>query len=101
VVAGLGGGCTTTDEPWPILGQQILVATLERGEWPVTEVVSLLVSCFPELPSNGIRSMIDHMIQQAYLDSAEGLVRIGPEAERESAVATIVICWRPSVALNF
>lgn len=71
------------DEPWPILGQQILVATLERGEWPVTEVVSLLVSCFPELPSNGIRSMIDHMIQQAYLDSAEGLVRIGPEAERE------------------
>lgn len=71
------------DEPWPIVGQQILVATLERGEWPVNEVVSLLARCFPELPTSGIRSMVDHMIQQAYLDSAEGLIRIGPKTERE------------------
>ncbi|MET3181713.1 UNVERIFIED_ORG: ATP-dependent Lhr-like helicase [Variovorax guangxiensis] len=71
------------DEPWPIVGQQILVATLERGEWPMGEVVSLLARCFPELPSAGFRSLVDHMIQQAYLDSAEGLVRIGPRAERE------------------
>lgn len=71
------------DEPWPIMGQQILVATLERGEWPVNEVVLLMARCFPELPLDGIRSMVDYMIQQAYLDSAEGLVRIGPETERE------------------
>lgn len=71
------------DEPWPIVGQQILVATLERGEWPLSEVVALLARCFPELPSEGVKSMVEHMIQQAYLDSAEGLVRIGPEAERE------------------
>lgn len=71
------------DEPWPIVGQQILVATLERGEWPLSEVVSLLARCFPELPSDGVKSMVEHMIQQAYLDSAEGLVRIGPETERE------------------
>ncbi len=71
------------EEPWPIVGQQILVATLERGEWPVNEVISQLAVCFPELPVDGFRAMVDHMIQQAYLDSAEGLVRIGPEAERE------------------
>ncbi|RJP65482.1 MAG: DEAD/DEAH box helicase [Comamonadaceae bacterium] len=71
------------EEPWPIVGQQILAATLERGEWPVNEVISLLTICFPELPVNGFRSTVEHMIQRAYLDSAEGLVRIGPEAERE------------------
>jgi ATP-dependent Lhr-like helicase len=71
------------DEPWPIVGQQILVSTLERGEWPLNEVVSLLARCFPELPSKGIRSVVNHMIQLGYLDSAEGLVRIGPETERQ------------------
>lgn len=71
------------DEPWPIVGQQILVATLERGEWPVNEVISQMAHCFPELPTGGIRLMVDHMIEHAYLDSAEGLVRIGAKAERE------------------
>jgi len=71
------------EEPWPIVGQQILAATLERGEWPVNEVISQLAMCFPELPVDGFRCVVDHMVQRAYLDSAEGLVRIGPEAERE------------------
>jgi ATP-dependent Lhr-like helicase len=71
------------EEPWPIVGQQILVATLERGEWPVQEVISLLARCFPELPVAGVRSMVDHMIEQAYLDSSEGLVRVGPKTERD------------------
>jgi ATP-dependent helicase Lhr and Lhr-like helicase len=70
-------------EPWPIVGQQILVATLERGECPASELISLISNSFPELPSKGIRSMVDHMIRQAYLDSSEGLVRIGPRTERE------------------
>lgn len=71
------------DEPWPIVGQQILVATLERGEWPASEVLSLLARCFPELPVEGFRSMVDHMVQQGYLDMDEGLVRVGPKMERE------------------
>lgn len=71
------------DEPWPIAAQQILVATLERGEWPLHEVVALLACSFPELPPDGFRSLVDHLIQQAYLDSAEGLVRIGSRTERE------------------
>lgn len=70
-------------EPWPIAAQQILVATLERGEWPVHELISLLARCFPELPRYGFKALVDHLIQHAYLDGAEGLVRIGPRTERE------------------
>ena len=71
------------DEPWPIVGQQILVATLERGEWPASEVVSLLARCFPELPLEGFTSIVGHMVHKGYLDMDEGLVRVGPETERE------------------
>ena len=71
------------DEPWPIVAQQILVSTLERGEWTSSDIMSLLANCFPELPVEGFKSMVDHMVQRGYLDVAEGLARIGPEAERE------------------
>ena len=71
------------DLPWPIAGQQILAATLERGEWPLNELISLLTRCFPELPQEGFKALVNHMIEQAYLDFAEGLVRIGPRTERE------------------
>lgn len=70
-------------EPWPLVGQQILVGTLERGEWPVHDVVSQLSRCFPELPVHGFQSMVDCMIERGYLDFESGLVRIGPETERE------------------
>jgi len=71
------------DEPWPIVAQQTLVATLERGEWPVCELVSLLARCFPELPRDGFESLVDHLVQHAYLDGIGGLVHIGPRTERE------------------
>lgn len=71
------------DEPWPIVSQQILVATLERCEWPVSEVLTMLTRCFPELPSEGFRLLVDYMIQEAYLDRSGGLVRVGPRTERE------------------
>lgn len=70
-------------EPWPIIGQQILVATLERGEWPASDVVSLLTRCFPELPIEGFTAMLNHMVQRGYLAVNEGLVSIGPQTERE------------------
>lgn len=70
-------------EPWPIVGQQILAATLERGEWPATDVVSLLARCFPELPVEGFKAILDHMVQQGYLTMDGGLIRVGPETERE------------------
>ena len=71
------------EEPWPIVGQQILTATLERGEWSASEIVSLLIRCFPELPPVGFKAMVSHMIQQGYLDTDNGLIRVGPETERE------------------
>lgn len=71
------------EEPWPIVGQQILAATLERGEWSASEIVSLLIRCFPELPPVGFKAMVSHMIQQGYLDTDNGLIRVGPETERE------------------
>ena len=71
------------EEPWPIVGQQILVSTLERGEWPASEVIALLSRCFPELPEDGFQSMLTHMVQKGYLDASEGLLRIGPQAERD------------------
>lgn len=71
------------EEPWHIAAQQILVATLERGEWPVNEMIALLAHCFPELPPDGIRLLVHHMIHEVYLDSAQGLVRIGSRTERE------------------
>ena len=70
-------------EPWPIAAQQILVATFERGEWPLGEMVALMTGCFPELPPEGLRMLIEHMIQQAYLTSEQGLIRIGPRSELE------------------
>lgn len=71
------------EEPWPIAAQQILAATLERGEWPRAEAAILLARCFPELPQDGLALLIDYMIEQTYLDSAEGLIRIGLRTERE------------------
>jgi ATP-dependent Lhr-like helicase len=65
------------------VAQQTLVATLERGEWPVCEVISLLARCFPELPRDEFRSLVDHLVRHAFLDGADGLVRIGPRTERE------------------
>jgi ATP-dependent Lhr-like helicase len=70
-------------EPWPIAAQQILAATLERGEWPSHELVSLLARCFPELPRDGLNALIDNLIELAFLDGEEGLVRIGARTERE------------------
>lgn len=71
------------EEPWPIVAQQTLVSTLERGEWPLSDVIALLTRCFPELQPEGFRSLVDHMIQQTYLERTEGLVRIGSRTERE------------------
>lgn len=71
------------EEPWPIVGQQILVSTLEHGEWPASDVIALLSRCFPELPEDGFQLMVTHMVQQGYLNSSEGLLGIGPQAERD------------------
>lgn len=69
-------------EPWPIVAQQALVLVLERGEVPTREVVQLLHGSFPELAVDDISTLVDHLAANQFLDSSEGVVRVGPETER-------------------
>jgi ATP-dependent Lhr-like helicase len=74
---------TPPAKPWPIVAQQAMVATLERGELPTHELTEVLAGCFPELARNEIDSLVEHMVKMAYLDRAEAIVRVGPQLERE------------------
>jgi ATP-dependent Lhr-like helicase len=69
-------------EPWPILAQQALVLVLERGEIPTMEVVQLLYGSFPELATDDIAALVEHLVEKQFLDRSEGVVRVGPETER-------------------
>ncbi len=69
-------------EPWPILAQQALVVILERGEVPTKELVNVLHDSFPELSSNDITALIEHLIEKHFLDQAHNIIRVGPETER-------------------
>ena len=70
-------------EPWGIVVQQALVATLERGQWAPRELVALLVGAFPELDPGEISSLVDHLVRESYLVSDAGLLQIGPVTELE------------------
>ena len=69
-------------EPWPIVAQQALVLMLERGELTTFELTSLLRGSFPEVPPQDIAFLVEHMEATQFLDRAEGVLRIGFEAER-------------------
>lgn len=68
--------------PWAIIAQQILVATLERSQWPTIDLVAMLRGAFPESSAEGISEVIDHMVGLGFLMTTEGLVQIGPTAEK-------------------
>ena len=70
-------------KPWPIVAQQAMVATLERGELPTHELTDVLGGSFPELAHAQIGQLVEHMIQIEYLDRSEAIVRVGPRLERE------------------
>lgn len=70
-------------EPWGIVVQQILAATLERGLWAPQELLELMVGAFPELARGDIAALIDHLVAGSYLVSDAGLLQIGPTTERE------------------
>ena len=74
---------TPPAKPWPIVAQQAMVATLERGELPTHELIDILAGCFPELASDEIASLVEHMVKVAYLDRSEAIIRVGPQLERE------------------
>lgn len=72
-------------KPWPIVAQQAMVATLERGELPTHELTDVLAGSFPELPKNQIGELVEHMVKVEYLDldRSDAIVRVGTRLERE------------------
>jgi ATP-dependent Lhr-like helicase len=69
--------------PWAIVAQQAMTATLERGQWPLYELVSLLLGAFPESDPNGITAVIDHMLALGYLMDVDDVLQIGPMTEKQ------------------
>ena len=46
------------------------------------EVVQLLHGSFPELATDDITTLVEHLVEKQFLDRSEGVVRVGPETER-------------------
>ena len=69
-------------QPWHIVAQQALVLSLERGELATRDLVELLQGSFPELQTEDIEALVEHLVGQQFLDRAEGVVRVGPQTER-------------------
>lgn len=69
-------------QPWAIVAQQAMAATLERSHWPRQELVSLLCDSFPESGAQGVTDVIDHMIQLGFLVETDRVLQIGPTTEK-------------------
>lgn len=70
--------------PWNVVAQQALLQTLEIGLVPSFELARRLAVSFPELPADGIRATLTHLLDLGYLAEAEaGVIQIGGQAQRE------------------
>jgi ATP-dependent Lhr-like helicase len=70
-------------EPWALVAQQAMVATLERAQWPRQELIALLCGAFPESSRQGITDVIDHMVDASFLMDTHGVLQIGPATEKQ------------------
>ena len=70
-------------EPWALVAQQAMVATLERAQWPRQELIALLCGAFPESSRQGITDIIDHMVASSHLMDTQGVLQIGPATEKQ------------------
>ena len=70
-------------EPWAIVAQQAMAATLECSQWPMQKLISLLCGAFPESNTQGVSDVIGHMMDAGYLMDADGMVQIGPMTEKQ------------------
>lgn len=70
-------------KPWPIVAQQAMTATLERGQLATRELIAVLAGCFPELQLDKADQLVEHMVQTDYLARSEGVLSVGPRLERE------------------
>ena len=70
-------------QPWALVAQQAMVATLERGQWPRRELAALLCGAFPESSAQAITDVMDHMVDSDYLMDTQGVLQIGPTTEKQ------------------
>lgn len=70
-------------EPWAIVAQQTMAATLERSQWPRHELIALLYAAFPESGSQGVAEIVSHMVDAGYLMETDGVLQIGPATEKQ------------------
>ena len=57
--------------PWNVLAQQALLQTLEIGLLPSDELAERLASSFPEVPADGIKATLTHLLELGYLAEAK------------------------------
>lgn len=70
-------------KPWPIVAQQAMAATLERGELPAYELTEVISGSFPELDRAEIGRLVAHLVKIEYLDQCEAVASVGPRLVRE------------------
>lgn len=70
-------------EPWAIMAQQAMAATLERAQWARQDLVRLLCEAFPESSPQGVTDLIEHMAQLGFLLETDGVLQIGPATEKQ------------------
>ncbi|MEP7311639.1 MAG: DEAD/DEAH box helicase [Pseudomonadota bacterium] len=70
-------------QPWNVIVQQAILATLEAGQITEAQLSDTLGRCFPELSGDELRDTVRHLISTGYLAQQEpGLLQVGLEAER-------------------
>ncbi len=71
-------------QPWNVVVQQAILATLEAGQTTEGNLLDTLRRCFPELAVGELNGSMRHLTDTGYLARTEyGVLQVGPEAERE------------------
>ena len=70
--------------PWNVCAQQALLIVLENGLVPQAELQQQLARCFPELPEEGLREVVQTLLEREHLfDTGGSVLQVGPAAEQE------------------
>src|SRR5690606_8313579 len=70
--------------PWGVAAQQCLLMVLESGQITQTELVKRVHGFFPELDASAVRTLVAHLLAEAWLsESGGGVVQVGPRTARE------------------
>jgi len=69
-------------QPWGVVAQQALATVLESGEVAARELMQSLAQAFPELETEGLECLTQHLVDQGFLtETSRGLWIVGPKTE--------------------